>query len=173
MNKSVVGALAFAAGSVIGTVIGGVLMKKKYEEIAEKEIAEVRDFYDQQLEEVKNAIEEEKKKEQAEYEQIIKDSGYEKNEEKGVYTAKGPYVIDPECLGDDEFEIECLTYYADGILADDMNYVIEDVEGTVGADFFTHFGEYEDQAVHIRNDRLKTDYEILLDARKYSDVSQM
>ena len=32
------------------------------------------------------------------------------------------------------------------------------------------FGEYEDDAVFVRNDAHKTDYEILYDPRNYSDV---
>ena len=180
MNKTITGVLTFVAGSAIGAAVTGVLLKKKYEKIAEEEIAEMREYYANELEEAKSSIAEANEQEQAAYDQYVKECGYlggkavaANNEEKGVLTTKGPYVIDPEHLGDDDYEIECLTWYADGVLADDMNNVVEDVEGTVGADYFTHFGEYEDEAVHIRNDRLKTDYEILLDVRKYSDVSQL
>ena len=47
---------------------------------------------------------------------------------------------------------------------------VEDIENVVGLDFADHIGEYEDDAVHIRNERLRCDYEILRDLRKYSDV---
>ena len=40
----------------------------------------------------------------------------------------------------------------------------------VGKESLNHFGEYEDDSVFVRNDRLKRDYEILLDQRNYSDV---
>ena len=56
------------------------------------------------------------------------------------------------------------------ILTDDDNNPIEDVEGLVGLHYDTHFGEYEDDSVFIRNDELKTDFEILADSRRYSDV---
>ena len=37
-------------------------------------------------------------------------------------------------------------------------------------DFADHFGEYEDDSVFVRNNRLKCDYEILRDEGEYSDL---
>ena len=82
-----------------------------------------------------------------------------------------PYVITPEEFGDlDDYETISLTYYADQILADDNDVIVDDIEDVVGFDSLNSFGEYEDDSVFVRNDRLKSDYEILLDQRKYSDV---
>ena len=82
-----------------------------------------------------------------------------------------PYVIPPDEFDElDGYEVISLTYYADGVLTDDYNEPVEDVENTVGSDSLTHFGEYEDDSVFVRNDNLKVDYEILADMRKYSDV---
>ena len=82
-----------------------------------------------------------------------------------------PYVIPPEEFGEfDDYEEIGLTYYADQVLTDDDDELVEDIEDTVGFDSLNHFGEYEDDSVFVRNDRLKCDYEILLDHRKYSDV---
>ena len=47
---------------------------------------------------------------------------------------------------------------------------MDDVEYVVGSDALNSFGEYEGRFVFVRNDRLKCDYEILLEQRKYSDV---
>ena len=44
------------------------------------------------------------------------------------------------------------------------------MDNVVGLESLTHFGEFEDDSVFVRNDRLKCDYEILLDQRTYSDV---
>ena len=80
-------------------------------------------------------------------------------------------MIPPEQFGDDEeYEQISLTYYADGVLADENDEVIEDVEDAVGIDPLNHFGEYEDDSVFVRNDARKCDYEILLDQRTYSEV---
>lgn len=84
-----------------------------------------------------------------------------------------PHVIPPEEFGMlDDYDTISLTYYADQILADDNDMLIEDVEGVVGFESLGHFGEYDDDSVYVRNDRLKVDYEILRDLRKYSDVIQ-
>lgn len=83
-----------------------------------------------------------------------------------------PYVISPDDYGEnDNYTQISLVYYAgDGVLADDEDEVVEDIEDTVGEDFAEHFGEYEDDSVFIRNDRLRCDYEILRDNRSFSDV---
>ena len=63
-----------------------------------------------------------------------------------------------------------LTYYSYGVLTDKNDQKVEDVDNTVGSDAANHFGEYEDDAVYIRNDRLKSDFEILRDYRTYADI---
>ena len=63
-----------------------------------------------------------------------------------------------------------MNYYADGVLADDFDVVIDDVENTVGEDSLTHFGEYEDDSVFVRNDERELDYEILKDMRRFEDI---
>ena len=99
------------------------------------------------------------------------DAGVGSDEEEKPVSEAGPYVIPPEQFGDDEeYEQISLTYYADGVLADENDEVIEDVEDAVGIDSLNHFGEYEDDSVFVRNDARKCDYEILLDQRTYSEV---
>lgn len=82
------------------------------------------------------------------------------------------YVISPDEFNESEedYDVISLSYYADHILADDNDQIVEDVEGVVGFESLSHFGEYEDDSVYIRNDRLKVYYEILLDQRRYTDV---
>ena len=83
-----------------------------------------------------------------------------------------PYVISPDEFGGvEEYEKISLSYYADGILADDDDEVMENADEIVGLDSLTHFGEYEDDSVFVRNDVMKCDYEILLDHRNYKDVA--
>ena len=43
-------------------------------------------------------------------------------------------------------------------------------EESVGKESLTHFGEYEDDSVFVRNDNLKADYEILADKRTYAEL---
>lgn len=86
-----------------------------------------------------------------------------------------PYVISYEEYGDmDEYETACLTYYEDGVVTDDWGDVIEDIPNTVGTEFSSHYGEDNDDPdiVYVRNDRLKTDYEICRDGRKFSELDK-
>ena len=53
---------------------------------------------------------------------------------------------------------------------DDGGDKIEDVDDVVGMESLTRFGEYEDDSVFVRNDRLRCDYEILMDERTYSEA---
>ena len=70
----------------------------------------------------------------------------------------------------EDYERISLTYYADQVLVDENDEMIEDVEEMVGFESLNHFGEYEDDSVFVRNDAKKCDYEILLDQKLYSDV---
>jgi hypothetical protein len=83
-----------------------------------------------------------------------------------------PYVICPDEFGEMyDYETITLTLYSDGTLADESDEVVEDIEEIVGCESLNRFGEYEADCVFVRNDEKKCDYEILLDHRKYSEVS--
>lgn len=104
-------------------------------------------------------------------EKYVGDESTENAEEETDY--EKPYVISPLEFGDKEDEgytTVSLMFYSDGLLADDMGEVIENIDETVGADSLNHFGEYEDDSVFVRNDRLKIDYEILLNNKRLVDV---
>ena len=81
-------------------------------------------------------------------------------------------VIEPDNYGEDEdYDQVELTLYADGILADEDDTVINDVEGVIGKGSLDRMGEYEDDALHVKNDARKCYYEILADERKYEDAT--
>ena len=89
-------------------------------------------------------------------------------ESKEVQNA--PFVIHPDRFGEDcEYETITLTRYSDGVVADENDEPLDDFEDVIGTDWENRFGEYEPDAVYVRNDILKADYEILRDNRKYSD----
>lgn len=80
-----------------------------------------------------------------------------------------PYVISPDEFDDlDGYTPISLTYFADGVLADENGVIVDDVEEVVG-DALSHFGEYEEDAVYVRNDAKRCDYEILTDEREYAE----
>lgn len=97
------------------------------------------------------------------------DTSYEKGDE----SMDEPYVITPEEFSDLEYEgysTETLTYYADGVLTDYLDTVIENVDDMIGEDSLNHFGEYEEDTVFVRNDHLMAGYEIQRDLRTYAEV---
>ena len=95
------------------------------------------------------------------------------NENTNENTNDKPYVVSPGEFGDaDDYDIITLNYYADGVVADDWNDPIEDIGATIGEDFASHYGEYEEDVVYVRNDRLKVEYEILRSNQRYEDMAK-
>ena len=85
-----------------------------------------------------------------------------------------PYIISPEDFAiDDEYTIVNLNYYIDGVLTDEDDHIVENVDDVVGLENLNHMGEYEDDALHIRNENYKCEYEILLSRRLYHDTMEV
>lgn len=87
-----------------------------------------------------------------------------------------PYVISPEDIGNmDGYDVISLTLFSDGVLTDDDFEPMEqdEIADCIGEDYQDHFGDYEDDAVHIRNDIHRVDYEILRDLRPYDEVVKL
>ena len=64
-----------------------------------------------------------------------------------------------------------LWYWTDGTVTNDNKKIIGNVEDCIGDDFMAHFGDDENDpdAVYVRNDVQKIDYEILKEYRGFSD----
>lgn len=139
------------------------------------------DSYDSDDEEPKSEqkIDRNNKPDIVEYAKILSETGYtnyadrqDKKEKKGVEPVEDerPYVISPDEFGEkDGYENVTLTYYADGVLTDYFDNVISNIDEVVGFDSLDHFGEYEDDAVFVRNEKMETDYEILRDLRDFNE----
>lgn len=184
--------LAFIVGAGMGSVCTWKLLKRKYELIAQEEIDSVKAAYATReigkgfVEGFRDGLkvaEDRTQKDEDDvdfkkYASIIQKEGYTDysrsvEEKKGEAFVEKPYVISPEEFGEfEEYEKISLTYYADEVLADENDEEVDDVDEIVGEESLNHFGEYEDDSVFVRNDRLKCDYEILLDQRNYSDVAK-
>lgn len=121
-----------------------------------------------------------------EYSKLLKDVGYisdgsEKNtkeKEPGTVEDEDNFIlIPPEEFGEiDEktgevFDMVTLVYYADDVmLYYEDQHQVDDIEHLVGKEFRDHFGDYEEDAVYVRNMRNQTDYEIIKDEDKYYDI---
>lgn len=187
MNNGLSKFLIFTTGAAIGSVVTWKLVKTKYEQIANEEIESVREYYankdkekltdeayGEDDEETDTAERNETETAMKEYRKIVAGAGYSENvEEDKDMVDDRPYVISPEDADDrDDYELEQLDYYeGDETLVDSFGDVVEDIDGTVGADFASHFGEYEQDTVYVANDETKTVYEICRDYRSYAEVN--
>lgn len=162
----------FAAGAAIGSAVTWKLVKTKYEQIAQEEIDSVKEVFAKRASMMKPSLEEYKAKlDDLKYEmESEEDTEKEDTESMDKKTSSAAYVISPEEFGDCGYDTISLTYFADGVVADDFDEPIEDVEDLIGPDALDSFGEFEDDSVFVRNDEKQCDYEILLDVRNHADI---
>lgn len=173
--------LYFTLGGIVGGFIGWFVTRSYYK----KEISEIREVHAQmdkkKSEEVKEATDEtpvevddikDIKQDLHEYANLLRSQGYNGKEERKE-KIKAPYTIAPDEFSEDPDNYDTLTftYYADGVLADEMDNPVTNVAEVIG-DALNHIGEYEPDAVYVRNERLGLEYEILRDERKYSEIEQ-
>ena len=179
------GLFIFAAGVVAGAVAGAYLVKDKIMADAKQEIEEVREYYRSKKESKKEETVEEQPveevNEEKEYEKIVVNSGYVNYNKPEQITQHSvfedvPYAIDPEEFGDKEeegWDTTTLTYFADGVLVDDVDDVVEQPDVVVGLDNLRIFEEFPDATcVYVRNETWRTDFEILRDDWKWSDLQE-
>ena len=179
------GFFIFAAGVVAGAVAGAYLVKDKVMADAKQEIEEVREYYKSKKESKKEETVEEQPveevKEEKKYEEIVVNSGYVNYNKPEQITQHSvledePYSIDPEEFGDKEeegWDTITLTYFADGVLIDDTDEIVEQPDVVVGLDNLKIFEEFPDATcVYVRNETWRTDFEILRDDWKWSDLQE-
>lgn len=188
MKTNIIGYIfAFTAGGAIGATVAYKLLEEKYERIAQEKIKSIKEAYtvpraaeDEAVEDIPEANDTD------EHKMIISDYTSDDNSEPVQqytdYTAMvtkpvefvdddEPYVIEPIQAGDDDYDVTTYTLYGDGVLADEMNMPVEDISGTVGRDYASNFeSDDNDEAIYIRNDRLKTDFEVLREGRTYAEL---
>ena len=127
---------------------------------------------------------EEKTETQNEYDKKIEELGYsvgvdlsEGKDKQVDYTVKhmdenvepSPYVITEDEFGEIGNEEVTLFYYADHVMVDEDENVIDDIEDLIG-DCLTQFGDY-DESMYVRNERKETDFIILRSEKNFNDIS--
>ena len=157
---------------------------KKAEEV-KSEKKEVQMTVDLEADSV--AYEKDRQSKLQDYRAMVRESGYrsrtspkdlledDPNEPPPGDNVTKPYVIRPEEFDTlDNYDAVCYTYYADGVLVDEDEDPLEipEIATAIGLDFASHFGDYDEDSVHIRNDLRHIDYEIVRDLRKYGDVHE-
>lgn len=191
MNK----AFAFAIGAAIGSFVTWKIVKTKYKRIADEEINSVKEVFARRYSEKMNKEKPDENTNQtsltldeteknvniqndiAAYHELLDKLNYANIDVDSLIVKKGgstvidrPFVISPDEFGEDpNYQTVSLTLYEDGVLTDDYDDIVVDVDDLVGEDSLTHFGEYEDDSVFVRNESMQTDFEILRDLRTYRE----
>lgn len=194
MNKGFVAFLAFSCGGAVGFLTGKKLLEQHYHQIVQEEIDSVKQAFRRQSKqgnvpskEKNNVLKKENvdvnkpsektKNERKDYRAYYPESKTASTKEKPKEEENTkPYIIPPEEFDTIAgYEAISLTLYADGTVADDDDNPMseEDIAETITRESLDHFGEYEQDFVFVRNDDMRTDYEILLDERTYNDVLSM
>lgn len=186
------GLCIFAAGALAGAAVAARVVRDKYQQEAEEEIAEMREYYrelrknaktpneDKMLEEDENNKEEKEENTKDEYNKIVKDyTNYtqyndtetkeNKKEEKEERTNYEPFIIDVEEFGEDPtYDTATLTYYKDKVLTNDLDDIID--YSVAGEENLKIFDEHPDcKAIYVRDDIYMVDYEILRDPYQYDE----
>lgn len=195
MDQKLFNVILFTAGAAVGSLVTWKVVKTKYERIAQEEINSVKEAWARMARENDEDDEWGDEDEEEYYDEWAEDpdsclyhtygilcdqynttSDEAENDEEGegddeAPLTPGPYVIKPEEFGDNSFDhaCYCLSYYADGVLADDWDEEL-DIDELIGRESLEHFGDYATDIVHVRNENRNADYEIVKDPRNYADV---
>ena len=194
------GTLIFIAGVIVGSVATWKIIEKRYKDLADDEIKSVKDMFLKKNKKIKKTenennndldqsddIVEIRNGQIVNYAGIIKKEEYdsEENDETDDETDDdltinhdnfgeeniSPYVIEPEEFATiDSYGTKTLTYWADDVLTDEIDHIINNRDDLIGTDALDHFGEYEDDAVHIRDVVNEMDYEIIKSEKKFSEI---
>lgn len=183
--------LIFSLGAAAGSLLTWKLIEKKYKKIADEEIESVREYYKNKIDGtiktstglsiVEPVKETESTTTTASYTKLINDLEYSnqdsnQDDDYTIYIEPGvdfiePYVISPEEFGEvDAYETKSWTYYSDFVLTDEEGEIVSDPENIIG-DALSHFGDYEDDSVYVRNENTFCDYEILKHCKTFSEVN--
>lgn len=192
MNNRIKYGMIFIGSAFTGAVISWFFTKKHYEFIVEAEIESARETYNtlaknlaEKNQKLKDATDLSNVTKSVNYTMTgyyptcwtneedlgvnisddISEAVIELNTVLPATDAEHPYTIAPEEFGNqDDYDLLTFTYYADKVLTDDGDDPIDpkDIDKIIGEDSLSTFGEYDDYAVYVRNDKRKCDYEILL-----------
>lgn len=193
MNDNFKTLLTFVLGAAAGSAVTWYFLNKKHEQ----EMQELNDSWEEWIdspeeetyeEEYQDELRESIEAEDAQWDRVAKAAEHINEEkpsiqeyavsrgyeiEEGDDAMDEPVVITPEEFSELDYEgysTETLTLYADGVLTDFLDDIIENVDDLVGEESLNHFGEYEEDTVFVRNDHLMTGYEIQRDNRTYAEV---
>lgn len=181
--------ILFATGAAIGSFVTWKVLESRYRKLVQEEVDSVKEelskYYGVPTVKKEEETEAESDMSLEEYADMVLENSYapahvdyskvlEKDTEVSDEMEK-PYVITSEAFGElYDYETITLNHYADGVLTDDQDEIIDNPEDIVGDDYIECFGTNEDEpdTVYVRNDKLRCDYEILLNCETYSGIPE-
>lgn len=195
MNDKVKCIISFISGAISGSVVSIIFVKKKWQKEFDDKRNEMISYYEKEKEKVKRELPEKKEEpaEQSEKEQSVEESeriiqkfNYAKistpertKNESPILNdseySKDPYEIDGREFGTQEmYGMVTLYLYDDGELLTEKYELLsdDDIENYIGSKMLEKFATKRDadpelDSFYVRNDRLKTDYEILIESGRY------
>lgn len=185
MNNTLKNSFIFIVGAAVGSIVTWKLLKARCEERIHEEVTSVKEAFrnryssvegepDENCDSVEETNDQEEIPDITKYTSMLKEEGYRdySDSENGEKTpVDKPYIISPSDFAEfDDYEHITLFYYTDGVVATEDDEILDDVDDIVGVGSLDRFGEYEDDAVHVRNDARKCDYEILRSQMSYPEV---
>ena len=179
--------IAFVAGAAVGYFAANYLLKNKYEKRFQQEVSSTIEAFksnkkddevthkDEKLKTVSDEVVVDDIKEYAknigkhDYSEVKDEKPSEESEDNIDHTK--PYVItEEEVDAYMNYSITQWNYYADGVLTDENNEVVEDVSTTIGKEAFEYLKKTSESAIYVRNDLLELDYEILKNEMTYAEL---
>lgn len=195
MNKNILSnIIMFAAGAAVGSAVTWKLMQVKCEQKIQDEVDAIRELYSEDEEDNLDDEDDSEDESRRKYKKIVESSGYDGSEDDYYFDEDDdedededeeydeeedgdvfiePYVISPEEYDENGYDTTTLILYEDGVLENSETGEIideENIDELIGMHSLETFGKYEEDSVFVRNENLKTDFEILKDVRRYSEV---
>ena len=184
----------FALGAGAGSLITWKLVEKYYKNLADEEIESVIDTFKNREKELlektekgnkkveKSETTEKKKrttkKDKVTNKKIIDTENYgkvdlETAEEQLINInpeeSAGIEIIHPNDFGEEVgYDMKSWMFWDDGIVTDENDEVVDNPSEYIG-DGLSHFGDYEEDSVYVRNKANQTDYEILKTERDFEN----
>lgn len=168
--------LYFSIGAAVGAVSAWFITKQYYKKRLQEDIDAIREDYEDEY--TKERVEDKVKElgyisDEDEKEVPINPVNAEDYDENGVKRddvnpfpyepSNVPYPINPDQYHDEMvFDKMTLSYYEDtGSLVSDEEEEVN-ISDFIGRESLDHFGEYESDVLYVRNEKMGTDFEVVL-----------
>lgn len=179
--------LTFVTGAGVGVAVTYKLVKDKEERRAQDEINEMK----KHIESIKaqqakinmekdytDIVKEYKPDKKSSDEPVDYTDFYDPDAAEEIVIEDASPVENPEIFAipveefdsDETFDKRTLTLYSDGVLADDQDKVVNNIDELIGEEMFEYFKNGKSQEEYIRNEILGMDYELLKVSESYEDL---